>query len=241
MNNREKYIGINNRMPFVVIDDALNDFIKTDEINRALYLSHIKEFTKGENRANKTLNNLVAILKRNEKIIRFFIKSLNGNNYSEISQNDKRAIILNLFCIAYPIAYEMLNAFSVGFKVQTVLNKQFLLQKMGAIYGGNRAMHIAIDEVIPFFIDCDLIKREKVGIFSLGKKIKFNSQFLNELVIYSDIRLSGSKSILIDDLSFRPWYSFFDTSEFKIDNLNLLISKKDSAVGKGYLTIKFTN
>jgi hypothetical protein len=58
-----------------------------------------------------------------------------------------------------------------------------------------------------------------------------------ELIIFTDIKLSGSKSILIDELSFKPWYGYFEISSSLVDKFNLLITKKDSAVGKGYLTL----
>lgn len=238
MSKTGKYIGISNRIPFSVIDSALYDYIQTGVINKERHLSHIKEYTKGENRANKTLGHLVAIIKRNEKIIQCFSKTTGGNDYYQINLNDRKALVLTLFCISFPIAYEMLTAFSTGFKVQALLNKQFLVQKIGAIYGGNRSMHIGVDEVIPLFMECDLIKREKVGIYSIGNKLIINNKFISELIIYTDIRLSGSKTILIEDLGFKPWFSYFDISALNLDNISYLISKKDSAVGKGYLTTR---
>jgi hypothetical protein len=63
------------------------------------------------------------------------------------------------------------------------------------------------------------------------------NKFVSELVVYTDIKLSGSKSLLIDELSYKPWYSYFDMSGVVPATFSILLSKKDSAVGKGYLTI----
>ena len=125
-----------------------------------------------------------------------------------------------------------------GFKVESKLNKLYIHQKIGAIYGGNRSMHIAVDEVLPLLIELNLIEREKVGIYVKSKKINCSSNFFTELIIYTDIMLSKSKSILLSDLTHRPWYSYFDFSTNNLEQFKHLILVKDSAVGKGYITIK---
>jgi hypothetical protein len=43
--------------------------------------------------------------------------------------------------------------------------------------------------------------------------------------------------MLIDDLVYKPWYSYFDLSNTSPTTFNILLAKKDSAVGKGYLII----
>jgi hypothetical protein len=86
-------------------------------------------------------------------------------------------------------------------------------------------------------IELNTIKRDKVSLYSLSNKLNVTNRFITELIIYTDIKLSGSKSILIDDLNHKPWYSYFDILAVSPDKYNLLLTKKDSAVGKGYLTI----
>jgi hypothetical protein len=158
-------------------------------------------------------------------------------DYYRFSLDERKAIILCLFCNSYPITFDILTSLSQGFKVQENINKQVIVQKIGAIYGSNRAMHIAITEILPFLIECGTIQRIKMGLYSLNSRLVVKNRFVVELIVYTDISLSGSKSILIDDLNFKPWYLYFDTSDWKDDQFNFLISKKDSAVGKGYLTI----
>jgi hypothetical protein len=237
MNSKGKYIGIENRIPFEIIENAIYDYIQTDIVNKDGYLQHIKQFTKGENRAKKILKHLSVLIDKNENVIDKFKKSLKGIDYFQLNISDRKAFILCLFCLTYPIAFDILTALATGFKVQNILNKQYVIQKIGATYGGNRAMHIATVEVMPLLIECGIIKREKIGLYSLANKITVTNTFLSELVIYTDIKSSGTKSILIDDLAHKPWYSFFDISFVNPDIFSHLISRKDSAVGKGYLTI----
>jgi len=99
-------------------------------------------------------------------------------------------------------------------------------------------MHIGVDETIPLFLDCGIITRQKIGIYAKGLTLKISNNFVSELIIYANIKLSGSKSILVDELNFKPWYSHFEIANRTNNNFNQLLSKKDSAVGKGYITIK---
>ena len=121
--------------------------------------------------------------------------------------------------------------------MQEVISKRVVLEKMGALYGSNRSMHIGVDETIPLFLDSGIITRQKIGIYAKGLTLKITNNFVSELIIYSNKKLSGSKSILVDELNFKPWYSYFEIANGTNINFNQLLSKKDSAVGKGYITI----
>lgn len=237
MKSKGKYIGISNRVKFDVIESSLYHYLQFETIDKEFYLRYIKEFTKGDNRAHKTLNHLTTLLNKNESIIKQLKKSLNGVDYFQLNINDRKAFVLCLFCLTYPIAFEILTTFAVGFKVQEKINRQVILQKIGSIYGGNRAMQLAVEEVIPMLIECGTIERVKIGMYSLGKKLEIKNNFISELVIYTDIKLSSTKSILIDDLMHKPWYSYFDISSITLIKFDQLVSKKDSAIGRGYLTI----
>jgi len=60
--------------------------------------------------------------------------------------------------------------------------------------------------------------------------------FIAELIIYTDIKLSGSKTILLDDLQFRPWYMYYEP----ILNMNKLtiLKHSESRIGGGYVGVK---
>ena len=237
MNSKGKYIGISNRIPLVVLEYALGDYISTGKVDSHDYLKYILEFTKGENRAKKTLSHLVSIINKNSILLKSLSKQLKGN-FQNLSDNDRKAVMICLFALTFPIANEILIAFSVSFKVQDLISKRVILEKMGAMYGSNRSMHIGVDESIPFFLECGILKRQKIGIYAKGINLKITNSFVTEMIIYANIKLSASKSILVDELSFKPWYSYFDISNLSSDNFNQLLAKKDSAVGMGYLTIK---
>ena len=121
--------------------------------------------------------------------------------------------------------------------MQNQINKKFISEKVMSIYGSNRTVDIAIDALLPIIIELNTIKRDKVSIYSIATKLMITNRFVSELVVYTDIKLSGSKSLLIDELSYKPWYAYFVISSALLNEFNLLITKKDSAIGKGYLTI----
>jgi len=237
MKSKGKYIGVESRVPFDVLETAIVDYMQNGCLDKMKCLNHIKKFNAGENRALKILKHINVIIGKNEQLLIFFKKTMKGLDFYQLGKSERTVFLLCLFVKSFPISYDIMSAMAQGFKVQDKINKQVIIQKIGAAYGGSRAMDIAITETIPFLIECGVIKRMKLGIYALDSMLSIRNKFLTELIVYIDIFLSGSKSILIDDLSFKPWYSYFDISSINPELFNLLISKKDSAVGKGYLTI----
>jgi hypothetical protein len=236
MSNMGKYIGISNRIPLVVLEYALNDYIKTGRINTNDYHSYIKEFTVGENRAKKSLSHLLSILNKNNELVSF-ISNICESDFYALPQSERKSIMICLFALTYPICYDILTAFSLGFKVQVTINKRVILDKIGAVYGSNRAMHIGIDETMPFLIETGIIERPKPGIFKKSESLKTTNQFVSELIVFTDLKLSNSKSTLVEEMTFRPWYSFFEISMMNVEKPSFLIIKKDNGLGSGYLTL----
>lgn len=237
MDSKGKYIGLNQRIPFDVLDTSIHNYIVSGVIDRGNILQHMLEFTSGINRASKATAYVVRILIRQERMIGVLKGALKDTLYSSLKIDDRKAIALCLISLTYPITYDLLIALAQGFKVQDQINKQFINEKIMSIYGSNRTVDIAIDALLPMIIELSTIKRDKVSIYSLGSKLSISFNIVYEIVVFTDIKLSGSKSILIDDLAHRPWYSYFALSFANRDSFAKLISQKDSAVGRGYLTI----
>jgi hypothetical protein len=154
-----------------------------------------------------------------------------------LPMDERRSLCLCLICLTFPITYDLLIALAQGLKVQPLINKNFISQKVMMMYGSNRTVDIAIDALLPMVIELKAIKRAKVSIYNLGDRLVVRNNFLLELLVYTDIILSGSKSTLISDLSFRPWLMFFDLPQLNNFDFKNLIAKRDSAIGQGYLTI----
>jgi len=236
MKGTGKYIGINQRVPFDVLDAGLYRFLRDQSIDKESILAHMREFTKGENRVLKAAKYGVQILSRQEKCILELKKSIGAKAYLKLPVNDRKAIILSLVALTYPITYDLLIALASGFKVQPQINRQFINLKMATLYGSNRTLDIALDALVPMIIELGTVERVKISLYSLSKKTVITHPVIKELIIYTDIKLSGSKSILVDDLLYRPWYMFFEISLGKKHNYTLF-KYSESRIGQGYLTI----
>lgn len=237
MNRKGKYIGLNQRIPFDVLDSAIQFYLDNSFVDKKNIFQRMQDFTSGTNRANKATSYVVQIISRQSKLLAQLNRENNKSLYGSLKLDDRKALCLCLISLTYPITHDLLIALSQGLKVQSQINKKFISEKVMSIYGSNRTVDIAIDALLPMIIELNAIKRDKVSIYSLSTKLVITNKFVMELIIYTDIKLSGSKSILVDDLAFKPWYAYFDNSALIIDKFNILITKKDSAVGKGYITI----
>ena len=238
MSDKGKYIGVESRVQYEVLEAAIYDYLSNGILDKEKCLSHIKQFTKGENRAKKILKHISVVFTKTEDILNKISKYIDAGAFLQLSNADRKAIALCLFCNSFPITYDILIGFAQTFKVQAVVSKEVIIHKIGSAYGSNRAMHIAITEIVPFIIECGIIERTKVGIYSVGCKLPITSKTVSELIVFTDIKLSNSKSILIDEMGYKPWYAFFDLLNVPNANFNVLLAKRDSAVGLGYITIK---
>lgn len=207
-------------------------------VDKDFIFERMQEFTTGANRAKKATTYVVQILTRQKQFLEHLKKALTSTLYSALRIDDRKAFCLCLISLTYPITYDLLIALSQGFKVQSQINKKIISEKVMSIYGSNRTVDIAIDALLPMIIELNAIKRDKVSIYSIATKLMITKKFISELVVYTDIKLSGSKSLLMDELGYKPWYSYFELSNISPVAFNILLEKKDSSVGKGYITIK---
>lgn len=232
-----KYIGLNQRIPFEVLDAGIHQYLEENKLDKEYIFQRMQEFTSGSNRALKATMYVMQILNRQINILDKLKKGLNGTSYNQLSLTDRKVICLCLICLTFPITYDLLIALAQGFKVQLQISKKFISEKVMSIYGSNRTVDIAIDALLPMIIEFNTVKRDKKSIYSKEKQLSVRLQFLTELVIYADIILSGTKSLLIDDLAYKPWFSYFEFATKQNSEWKYLIQYKESAVGKGYLII----
>lgn len=104
------------------------------------------------------------------------------------------------------------------------------------MYGSNRSIYNAVDAVIPMIIELGAVERIKISLYSLSEKTVITHPVIKELIIFTDIKLSGSKSILVDDIQYRPWYMYFEIN-LSTQHTFRLFKYSEGRIGKGYLTI----
>jgi hypothetical protein len=108
---------------------------------------------------------------------------------------------------------------------------------MSASYGSNRSIYIAVGELLPTFIELGLLLRPKRSVYYRNPAKEILNSAVAELLVYTDIKLSKSTPILVDDVSFRPWFAWFYVS--RPETLPFTFIKfADGIIGKGYLGLK---
>ena len=238
MSRKGKYIGVESRVQYEILEAAIYDYLSSGSLDKEKCLSHIKQYTKGVNRAGKILKHVSVLLNKNEAVLKKLSKRIDAAAFVQLSISDRQAFALCLFCNSFPITYDILIGFAQAFKVQDIVSKEVIIHKIGSAYGSNRSMHIAVTEILPLLIEFGIIERIKVGIYSKGSRLIATNKLVSEFIIFTDIKLSSSKSILLDELNHKPWFSYFDISGLYAVDFSHLLIKKDSAIGKGYLTTR---
>jgi hypothetical protein len=233
---KKKYIGINQRIPFEVLDAAIDHYVSLGSLDKEDILSGIRNVTLGSNRANKAALYAKQILTRQTKVLD--LVSEHYPSYRALRSDEKRALSLCLICLTFPIVYDLLVAMAQGLKVQDVVNKKFMTSKISALYGSNRTVDVAMDAIIPMIIELGIIERRKMGLYGLGKRLSIKKPILFELLAFTDASVQGTKSLLLDNLMQKPWYSYFDVELGDLEKPIVMFERKDSHAGRGYLTFK---
>ncbi|MEI8186085.1 MAG: hypothetical protein WCG19_05270 [Chlorobiaceae bacterium] len=231
-----KYIGINQRIPYSVLDESLRELLYTGEIKRGEILEKMLQVTSGENRARKATMYVNHILSRPKKFLSFIEKSISTTGYEKLSEADRKAVILCLVVNTFPIAYDLLCAIATVFKVQECASRAFINQKMSALYGSNRTIAVAIDALMPMLIELGALERVKMGVYRVGSQPKIVHPAVAELYVAADIALSGSKSIAFDEINYRSWF-FFNRVELPKTFKFKLLKMTEGMVGGGYVGI----
>lgn len=237
MQSKRKYIGIESRVQFDLLETALVESLLHGTLNKDQFALRIRQVNKGENRCKKILKHISVFLDKNEKVLQQIRASITAQGYYQLTPAERKALILSMFCCAYPIAYDILCGFAQTFKVQDTVSKSVILQKIYTSYGSNRAANIAITESIPLILECGLLHRVKTGIYSMGNRLSISNKLIAECIIFTDIRCSGSKSILIQDINFKPWFAYFNLPTIDLSHETTLLSQKSGLIGDGYLLI----
>lgn len=236
MTNKAKYIGLNQKIQFDVLDSAIYYYLQNGQLIKEDLKPHIRQFIKGENRIDKTASYVMLIFKRQEKVVKWLQSKISHEEYIQFTNVDRQAIAFCLLSLTFPIAYEVLNMFASVFKVQDVINRESINHKMAEKYGSNRSLFNAMDSLIQMLMEQDKLIRVKVGLYSLGNILPVQNFLAKELVMYTEIKLSNSKSLLADDIARGKYSSFFKVSYQKEMKLSL-IKYSDSLIGGGYLGV----
>lgn len=231
-----KFIGINQRVPYPVLDQALGRWLQTGVLDREGIARDMQTFTKGANRAHKATQYAVTIFSRSEKIMEILKAHLPFEVYIRLPDHERKALVNALVACAFPFAYDLMVAIAASLKAQAQISKAAIEQKITAQYGSNRTVKIGVEAVLPMLMELGVILRLKPGIYILSAPTKLTNPVVAEAYLYADILCSGSKSILLSDIDNRPWFLFhpviYDQSSQKY-----LVRYSEGRIGGGYITL----
>ncbi|MBP8016894.1 hypothetical protein KAZ01_02695 [Candidatus Gracilibacteria bacterium] len=232
MNNIES-IKINQRIPIYVLEEAFKQYL-TDKKDKDYILEQIRIDSTGENRINKSYLVVNSVIFNNP--INKYIESYK-NNFIKLFSNsiNKHIILTSLICSCYPYAHSLLYELGSIFKVQDIVNTNVILSKMKSIYGSNRVCENAFYSLIPMFIDLKIINRIKTGLYSHGDFYNLEDNDITELFLISFLINNSNKKVLLEDISYNPYFFFYKISVNNLKFKNIKIF--DSRIGGGYISL----
>lgn len=225
---KEKTIGINQHIPLSVLDTGILRILEKGSIDREELYALMLQQTSGENRAKKAVGYASSILTNPSILLSRLPELFTVESWAKLPQNDRYAYIISLVSLRYPILYDTLCLLGTQFKIQTSVNRAFINQKMSLIYGSNRTFMVGVDAIVPMIIESGIVVRLKMGLYGKNEAFSLCHQFIKESWIKTDCILSNIKHMSIDEVKYRPWMGFFETTDFNVKNSLLLKTQVDA-------------
>ncbi len=217
----DKYLGINQPITFKVMDELFYRYFANEDISETVIKKLLQEKILGENRLKKALSQVRILFKNNNELL-LKIKESSYIKYSRLSEIERKSLIITFISLTYPVMYKIVNMFGSGFLIHEALNKKYVEEKLAAFYGSNRGIFNALDAVIYTLIDFELLKMQKKGIYNKPEKWIINNTLVNELIIYCETYYSISKTVLQNEVEYKPIFNFYEYPNLEANNFILL-------------------
>ncbi len=226
MNENKKKIGIEQYIPFDLINMTILEYLETKEINKDELFQRMLEYNKGENRAKKATNSIYSTITKSSAINKAILNNLTTESFNHLSNEEKNTITMSLVCIRFPFIFDTLTAFAKLFNVQDTVNRPYITQTLAATYGSNRTLDIALDAVLRMLVDSGFITRVKQGLFSKGKGAQI-CDFAKEVWISTFFELNGKKALPVSELKYEPVLSYLCNTDINWKNTKIVETMED--------------
>lgn len=202
---KHKPIDINQRIPLDTLFVALESFLDNN-YNEDYILQQLRLEFKGENRLKKSLRIV------NKIICKSSLSDFLQNHKLEVKQamkkkNDRNLILIALLNSAFSFSFDALLFLGKYLSVQEIVNRGIILKSLSNIYGGNRATEVALDSVIPMFIEAGVITRPKLGLYERNLDLVYTSSLVKS--IFQESYKSVNSVSEIQEYQLRDPYFFF--------------------------------
>lgn len=226
----KNYIGICQRIPLVILEDTLLQFLATGKLDKNIIMEKLSVFFKGENRKLKAYSIIKKLFLDNTDLKKMG-SFLTPEIFKSLEKFEQQALLLAIIGSKYPFAFNLIKHLSSLFKVQETCNIKFIYNKMSSYYGSNRSTSVAIYTLIPLLIEMNLLKRVKPGLYILDNTFVLKNKTVMEYFLLAYFINNKTKSLLFEDLHTNPWFFFFKLDSNVLDDnsfKNLTVSKNES-------------
>ena len=188
MAENEKSLGLHQRIPMDILLEALRAELNDEQDLERLSQLINTEYA-GENRQKKGFKQVKTTLVGNPLVS--FAKERKDEVLAALKSAPDRNLILSaLMVVRYPVCYDMYCLMAKQFRLQDEINRDLIIRMLGTKYGANKSVQNVQINVTAQMVECELIKREKMGVYAYAEpqkpvhpitlKIWQESYFLNE-------------------------------------------------------------
>ncbi len=178
-----KSIDINQRIPLDTLHAALDSYLN-GTYSEDYILEQLRLEFKGENRLKKSLRIVSKIILRNP-LIQFIEENKDQLKQAIKKKHDRNIILIALLNSSFAFSFDTLQFLGKYLSVQDLVNRETIKKSLANVYGGNRATEIAIDSVIPMFIESGLIIRPAPGVYQRNADFQLTSTIGKQIFIES--------------------------------------------------------
>lgn len=228
MTKKKKSIGNEQPLPIDIINDSIIEYLETKDIDKEGLLLRIKEqsSSSGDNRAKKAANAIYSVITQKSALNKAIAKNFTPETYYKLPVADKNTIVMSLVCLRFPFTFDLLFSLAKIFAIQDTVNRQYINEKMAAIYGSNLSLEHGIAAALSIAIECGFIKREKPGLYSKAEP-RQETSFAKEAWISTFFELNDKKAISVTDLRYEPVLSYLSDLDVDWNNARILETMQD--------------
>lgn len=205
----KKTIDINQRIPLDTLYAVLNAYLDGN-CTKDYILEQLRLEYKGENRLLKALRITNKIIPKNP-IINKIDKNRTAVKLAIKNKADRDIILISLLNSAFPFSYNVLSIFGRFFAVQEIINSDTIKKAVANIYGGNRATENGIYSVVPMFLEANLFKRPKLGVYQSKNRIMVKSEIATILFLES-FKINNDLNEIQEYQLMNPYFHFIDNN-----------------------------
>jgi hypothetical protein len=176
--NQKKFIGINQRIPFLLLENALlYAFRNNSNLNDQEVVRDISEHFEGKNSGAKRLVVIRRII-TGTPFAQQVLTDFTEQTYLQLQNSERKTLVFLLLIAAYPITFDLLAAMVKTLRVQQIVTTSYIHTQLTAKYGSNRPLFVAVGAVIPMLIEIGVFSRQKIACYTKNEPLLIYNSIL---------------------------------------------------------------